>query len=77
MDDKRVTAGEIKEALNSDFDKLAEDMAEAMNKARDGSIIADSELPVFDAHGEFRQEAYKKLIGLVQEKHEAFSPSTD
>jgi hypothetical protein len=50
-------------------------MAEAMNGAQGGRIIADSEEPVRDAHGKFRQEAFEKVIGLLQAKQEAFSPS--
>ena len=75
MDDKRVTADEIREALLEDVDSLAEKMAAAMNAARDGAIIPDSELPIRDAHAKFRQASYEKAIGLVQQKHEAFSPS--
>jgi hypothetical protein len=51
-------------------------MAAAMNEAKAGSIIADSELAVFEASGEFRQQAFEKALSLVQAKHEAFSPST-
>lgn len=77
MEDRRVTADEIKAALAEDVDALAERIATAMNAARDGAIIPDSEMPVRDAHADFRQAAYAKAIGLVQEKHEAFSPSAD
>ena len=75
MDDKRVTAEEIKELLAADLDVLAEKMAAAMNAARDGSIISDSELPVWQAHGEFRKQAYEKALRLLQARQEAFSPS--
>jgi hypothetical protein len=50
-------------------------MAAAMNDAKAGRIIADSEEPVRDAHGKFRQQAYEKVISLLQAKQEAFSPS--
>ena len=75
MEDKRITADEIKTMLTGDIDALAEDMARAMNAARAGRIIADSEEPVRDAHAEFRQRAYQKALGLLQAKQEAFSPS--
>ena len=75
MEDKNVTAEEIKAMLAGDFDALAEEMASAMNQAKAGRIIADSEEPVRDAHGRFRQEAYQKLLRLLQAKQEAFSPS--
>lgn len=75
MDDKKVTAAEIREALAGDLDALAEEMAAAMNAAQSGRIIADSEEPVRDAHAAFRQQAYQKALGLLQAKQEAFSPS--
>ena len=75
MDDKMVTADEIKAMLAGEIDALAEEMAAAMNRAKAGQIIADSEEPVRDAHGRFRQQAYQKVLGLLQAKQEAFSPS--
>jgi hypothetical protein len=75
MEGKRVSAKELKEALAADLDQLAEAMAEAMNAARDGQIIADSEEPVRDAHAVFRQQAFEKALSLLQAKQEAFSPS--
>jgi hypothetical protein len=75
MDDKKVTAEEIKALLAGDFEEFAEQMASAMNEAKVGSIIDDSEVPVFEASGEFRRRAFEKALGLVQARHEAFSPS--
>lgn len=75
MEDKKVTADEIKAMLVGDIDALAEEMAAAMNAAQAGRIIADSEEPVREAHGKFRQQAYQKALGLLQAKQEAFSPS--
>ena len=75
MEDKQVTAEELKQALTADIDRLAEELAEAMNAAREGQIIADSEEPVRDAHAEFRQRAYQKALELLQAKQESFSPS--
>jgi hypothetical protein len=77
MDEKKVTAEEIKGILSGDFDRFAEQLAAAMNESKAGSIIADSELPVFEASGKFRQQAFEKALSLVQEKHEAFFPSAD
>jgi hypothetical protein len=77
MDDAKVTAEEIKAMLAGDIDALAEEMVAAMNTAKAGRIIADSEEPVRDAHGKFRQKAYQKAIGLLQAKQEAFSPSAE
>ena len=75
MEGKRVSAEELKQAWKADFDRLAEEVAEAMNAAKPGRIIADSEEPVRDASAEFRQRMYEKAIGLLQEKQEAFPPS--
>ncbi|MCD4824946.1 MAG: hypothetical protein K8S55_10075 [Phycisphaerae bacterium] len=75
MDGAKVTAEEIKAMLAGDIDVLAEKMAAAMNTAKAGRIIADSEEPVRDAHGQFRQQAYEKAISLLQARQEAFSPS--
>ena len=77
MEDKKVTAAELKQALASDFDRLAEEIAEAMNSAQPGRIIADSEEPVRDANAEFRQRAYEQALRLLQAKQRAFSPSAD
>ncbi|MDK1039767.1 MAG: hypothetical protein QGD91_12835 [Actinomycetota bacterium] len=75
MDDAKVTAEEIEAILVGDIRALAGEMAAAMNTAKAGRIIADSEEPVRDAHGRFRQRAYEKVIRLLQAKQEAFSPS--
>ena len=75
MDDKRVTAEEIKAMLEGDIDELSAQIAEAMNTARDGSIINDSEIPIWRATNAFREALANKAVRLVQNKHEAFSPS--
>ena len=75
MEGKRVSAEELKQAWKADFDRLAEEVAEAMNAAKAGRIIADSEEPVRDANAEFRERMYEKALGLLQEKQEVFSPS--
>ena len=78
MEDKRITAEQIKRLLVEDVDALACQMASAMNAARDGRIIADSEQPVRDAQAVFRQRAYQKVIDLLakDKAKEAFSPCT-
>ena len=75
MEEKRVSAEDVKRVLAADIDRLAEEIAETMNAAQAGRIIADTEEPVRDAHAEFRQRAYEKALSLLQEKQEAFSPS--
>ena len=75
MEGKRISVEEIKQALAGDFDRLAEELAKAMNAAKTGRIIADTEEPVRDAHAEFRQRTFQKALSLLQAKQEAFSPS--
>jgi hypothetical protein len=75
MEGKRLSAAELKQALAADFDRLAEDVAEAMSAAQDGRIIADTEEPVRDASAVFRERLYAKALDLLQKKQEAFSPS--
>ena len=75
MEGKRVSAEELKRALAGDYDRLVEEIAGAMNAAKDGRIIADSEEPVRDAAAVFRERMFEKALSLLQEKQEAFSPS--
>ena len=75
MDDAKVTAAELKKALAGDFDRMVAKIAAAMNAAKAGRIIADSEELVRDANAEFRQRAFEQALGLLQAKQGAFSPS--
>ncbi len=75
MDGKPVSAEELKQVWAADFDQLAQEVAKAMNAAQDGHIIADTEEPVREANAVFREQVYEKVIGLLQKKQEAFSPS--
>lgn len=75
MEDKKVTAEEIKASLAGDIDELSAQIAKAMNEARDGAIINDSEVPIWRATNAFREALANKAVRLVQKKHEAFSPS--
>lgn len=75
MEGKRVSAEELKRVLAADYDRLVEEIAGAMNAAKDGRIIADSEEPVRDAAAVFRERMFEKALSLLQQKQEAFSPS--
>ena len=77
MDDKKITVEELKAALAGDMNLLFAEVANAMNQAQPGRIIADSEEPVRDANAHFRQALYQKAINLLQDKQEAFPPSAD
>ena len=75
MEDQQVSVEELKQALAADFDQLAQEVAAAMNAAKAGHIIADTEEVVRDAQAQFRERAYAQAIRLLQNKQAAFSPS--
>ena len=75
MEDKQVSVEELKQALAADFDQLAQEVAAAMNAAKAGRIIADTEELVRDANAVFREQVYAQAIRLLQSQQEAFSPS--
>lgn len=75
MEGKRVSVEEVQQAMVADFDRLAEAVAQALNAAHDGHILADTEEPVHQANAVFREQGYEKAIRLLQTKQEAFSPS--
>ena len=79
MEDKRITAEELQAELQADVKALAEEIALAINTAKAGRIIADSEEPVRNAHAVFRRKAYQRALDLLQDKalQEDFSPSQD
>ena len=75
MDDKKITVKELQLAMEQEFTEMVQEVVEAMNNAKAGSIIADSEEPVRDANAKFKQQIFQKALSLLQEKQEAFSPS--
>jgi hypothetical protein len=75
MESKRVSVEQLKQAMAAEVERLAEEVAKAMNAARDGSIIADTEELVRQANAVFRERLYEKALRLLQDKQEAFSPS--
>ncbi len=76
MEEKQVSVEELKQVLAADFDQLVHEVANALNAAQAGRIIADTEEPVHDATAVFREQLYEKAIRLLQTRQEAFSPST-
>ena len=79
MEDKRITVEDLDAVLMADYKDLKEKICDAINKAKAGRIIADSEEPVRNAHAVFRQQAYQKAIDLLSQRlaQEDFSPSAD
>ena len=79
MDEERITAKELQAQLQADVKALSEEICEAINTAKAGRIIADSEEAVRDAHAVFREKAYQRALDLLRDKalQEDFSPSPD
>ena len=77
MEDKGITPEQLDAVLEKEYQALKQRICDAMNAARAGRIIADTEEPVRDAQAVFRQQAYQKAIDLLAERagQEAFSPS--
>jgi hypothetical protein len=76
--DVRVEPAELKQAMAEEIEQLAKETAEALNQARDGAIIADSEKIVHDAMARFRQKVYQKAVQIKADKaaKAAFPPGT-
>ena len=77
MEDKKITVKELQLAMEQEVTEMVQEVVEAMNNAKPGSIIADSEEPVRDANAKFKQQIFQKALSLLQKKQEAFSPSAD
>ena len=79
MNDKKITSDELKTIWMKDIDHLAKQVADAINQAKPGNIINESEEPVRDAHAEFRKRAFQEALTLLQNKalQGDFSPSED
>jgi hypothetical protein len=72
--DGRISKKQLKASLREDIEAVLEEVVEAMNQARPGSIIDDSEELVREAAGEFRRRLFQKALELRSQR-EAFSPS--
>jgi hypothetical protein len=68
-----MTKEQLRKALAGDFERLLDEVVEAVNQAPPGHIIDDSEEPVRDAAGVFRQKLFEKAVELRSQR-EAFSP---
>jgi len=75
MEEKRVTAEQILAEIGIDVKRMAQKVADAINNAKAGAIINQSEEYVRDAHAELRQKTYQKAISLLEKNQQAFSPS--
>ena len=77
MDDQGITPEQLDAVLEQEYRALKQKICAAMNAAKAGRIIADTEELVRDAHVIFRQQAYQKALDLLANSagQEAFSPS--
>lgn len=69
-----VSKEQLRQALSGDIERLLDEVVKAVNEAKPGHIIDDSEEPVRDAAGQFRQKLFAKALELRSQR-EAFSPS--
>jgi hypothetical protein len=68
-----ISKEQLRQALSGDFERLLDQVVEAVNQAQPGHIIDQSEEPVRDAAGQFRQQLFAKALEL-RSQGEAFSP---
>ena len=62
MEDKKITVKELQLAVEQEVTQMVQEVVEAMNNAKPGSIIADSEEPVRDANVKFKQQIFQKAL---------------
>jgi len=73
---EKISTQQLEQALRGEFKTLVVAVADAVNQAQAGRIIADSEEAVRQATARFRQRVYQKALQLRQQHSEpAFSPS--
>ena len=79
MDKKKlpeIDNRKLKELLKKDFEDCIAEVIEAIDTAKAGSIIDDSEEPVRIATGKLRQKIFEKALQMkVNAAQAAFSPS--
>ena len=75
--DAQISAAEREQSLQAERKELLDRTAKAINEARAGAIIADSEEIVPQAMAEFRQRVYERAVQLAADKaaKAAFPPS--
>ncbi len=71
--DSRISKKQLKAFLREDIEAVLPEVVEAMNQARPGHIIDDSEELVRVAAGEFRRRLFEKALEL-RSNREVFSP---
>ena len=70
-----ISPAQLRKALGAEYEKLVQDVAEAVNQAPDGAVIAGSEDQVRDLLARFRQTVYEKAVQMrADAAASAFSP---
>jgi len=73
-----IDAKQLEESLRKDIEGCIAAVVEAVNGARVGAIIGESEEPVREATGRLRQKIFEKAIQMRANAAEAaFSPSAN
>jgi hypothetical protein len=72
----RLNLAELMQELRAEFEELLTQVAKAVEYARPGRIIADSEEPARHAFAQFREKVYTKVLQKRLDAAEAaFPPS--
>ncbi len=73
----KLDVTQLEVLVREDLEKCLAEVAAAVNQARDGAVIDESEEPVREALARLRQAIYPKAIQRkVDAAEAAFSPST-
>jgi hypothetical protein len=71
-----IDAKQLEKSLREDFERCLAAVVQAVDGARVGAIIDDSEEPVREATGRLRQKIFEKAVQMKTDAAEAaFSPS--
>ena len=71
-----VTPEALAAALQADFQRLCQDVADAVSRAPTGHVIPPSEEPVRDLLGDFRLQVFQAALQLrIDAAEAAFSPA--
>ena len=68
-----ISKEQLRQVVSGDIEQLLEEVVQAVNQAQPGHIIDQSEEPVRDAAGQFRQKLFAKALEL-RSQGEAFPP---
>lgn len=75
MDRQVITPQQLIEAMRSEVERALAQVADAVNAAADGRVIADSEHQVKDVMDDLRARVFERVLQLKADSAEsAFSP---